>query len=463
MACAASLLIALSSASASADCEAVQFGWALRPHFLIDPSYTNLNHGSFGAVARDVLAAQRAYVEQAEARPDVWFRATMHELINRTRADMAALMHANVDDVVLVENASGAINAVLRSLGLRPGDILIQLSTAYGMVKNLAAWLAAELGVRVVEVPIELPVEHALDTFVRPLERALREQLSAEERARVRLLTFSHLVSNPGLLAPVRELVGAARKLVPGARILIDGAHALGQVEVDMRVLGAGVDYYVSNGHKWLFAPKGSCVLWTARRSQQPASPEPTVISSANPRGTTYVQRFAYTGTRDMSALISLSDALRFRERVLGGERCVRAYVSGLARAAGDELERMWGTRRLSPPSMEAAMINVRLPTDDYDVAQVVQREMLSRHGVYMLALRDAASGLIYTRLSAAVYLELADFERAGRQVLELVEELQSRGHGLNGVSADGSALGHEQHTACQPAAGPDAAAASDK
>ena len=57
--------------------------------------------------------------------------------------------------------------------------------------------------------------------------------------------------------------------------MLIDGAHALGQISLDMKDYNA--DFYVGNGHKWLYSPKGSAVLYV-KKDVQPLI-EPTTIS----------------------------------------------------------------------------------------------------------------------------------------------------------------------------------------
>jgi hypothetical protein len=59
-----------------------------------------------------------------------------------------------------------------------------------------------------------------------------------------------------------------------GVPVMLDGAHVLGQQRVDLRRLeAAGVDYWISDAHKWLFSPKGSAVLWVTREKQHRLMP----------------------------------------------------------------------------------------------------------------------------------------------------------------------------------------------
>lgn len=50
-----------------------------------------------------------------EAYPDRWFRETYVPLIDKGRQLIADMIHAELQDVVLVENVSSAINSILRS------------------------------------------------------------------------------------------------------------------------------------------------------------------------------------------------------------------------------------------------------------------------------------------------------------------------------------------------------------
>lgn len=84
-------------------------------HFQLYKGLTNLNHGSFGTVPKSVMAAQIEFMTKQESCPELWFREWYQIDINRSRVAVANLIKAPGDEVVLVENASYAINALLRS------------------------------------------------------------------------------------------------------------------------------------------------------------------------------------------------------------------------------------------------------------------------------------------------------------------------------------------------------------
>ncbi|CAF3443498.1 unnamed protein product, partial [Rotaria sp. Silwood2] len=50
------------------------FGHSLLPLFSLDPSYININHGSYGSAPKYVHDKLREYQLKAERNPDRWFR-----------------------------------------------------------------------------------------------------------------------------------------------------------------------------------------------------------------------------------------------------------------------------------------------------------------------------------------------------------------------------------------------------
>lgn len=228
------------------------------------------------------------------------------------------------------------------------------------------------------------------------------------------------------MIEPISELTELVRAHTTNALVLIDGAHAPGQIDVNIKDMH--VDFYLGNCHKWLYAPKGTAFLWTAPAQQLSSSPEPTVISSTGYHD--YLGRYLYTGTRDYTGFVTLPTSLEFRS-YLGGSGNIYEYCHGLAIAGGDILSKSWGTSLLIPNEMTGYMINVILPSTDADAVAYMQDQLDKVYDIYVVyssvqSAGDPGNMIFFTRLSAQVYLELADFEKLSLLVPTLLQEYNS-------------------------------------
>src|SRR5215472_9967186 len=97
-------------------------GKAVRHEWPLDWNFLTVNHGSFGAAPRVVLAAQREWQAKLEAQPSRFMRSVLPGAMRHTAERLGAFIGAEGKDIAFVDNATTGCNAVLRSLRLRPGD-----------------------------------------------------------------------------------------------------------------------------------------------------------------------------------------------------------------------------------------------------------------------------------------------------------------------------------------------------
>jgi selenocysteine lyase/cysteine desulfurase len=236
-------------------------------------------------------------------------------------------------NVVFIENASGAVNAVIRSLSTQPGDIIIQFSIAYGMVKETVKYVEQTGDLHVITIPVFFHGDATMPTSTGGVDlvKALSSVMSDLDASKVKLVLLDHISSLPAVILPVEDLAAVAK--AKGVPVFVDGAHALGAIPVNMTSLEeSGVSFWVGNGHKWLYSPKGSALLWVAPKYQHPfASGVGTIVPNViNPPVGDFWTMFEYTGTRDYTPFAAMEAALDFREK-MGGEECIMGYMHDLA------------------------------------------------------------------------------------------------------------------------------------
>jgi isopenicillin-N epimerase len=360
----------------------------------LDYSKLIVNHGSYGATPLEVLARQDEWRRRMEAEPTLFINNELPAAIRAASNAVGAAIGARGEDIVLLDNATAAINAVLGSWRFMPGDEILLHNETYGAVVRTANHIAARTGAKVVTVSVPFP-----DTTAESIISAFAAAISP----RTRMVVLDHITSANALTFPLDQLVALCRDA--GVATLIDGAHAPGQVPLDLAGLDA--DFYVGNGHKWWMGAKGAGFLWT-KPSRQPDL-HPTIISWGY--GTGYTAEFDWTGTRDWSAALALPDAIAFHTR-LGGTGLMNANAR-LAREAAEQLATRWHTR-LGAPDLHAAMTMVALP---FSGAVTEERALAIRHELFNLGCDVPVIALgdtLWVRLSAQAYNLPSDYERLG-------------------------------------------------
>lgn len=387
------------------------FGRAMLESWLLDPEITYLNHGTVGATPRAVLAAQNAIRDEIERQPS---RFLLRELagvgvgvprrkssrLRAAAAAVAAFVGVPAEELVLVDNATTGVNAVLQSLSLEEGDELLLTDHAYGSVARTAAFVARRRGARVRTVTVPFPLRGPSD---------LVEAIDAGIGPRTRVAVIDHITSLTALVFPVVEI--AARCRARGVPVLVDGAHAPGAVALDVASLG--VDWYGGNLHKWAFAPRPSGFLWAAPGRQ--SNLHAPVVSWGFGEG--FPLEFEWASTRDPSALLAAPAGIAFLRDL--DERAVRDHNHGLAREGAARLVREWGTHLEAPPEMFGAMVTLPLPdragSSESDAERLRDALLFEERIEVQL---HAWRGRLHTRISAQVYNDLDDIARLSAAVL---------------------------------------------
>ena len=95
---------------------------SLRSQFLLDPTVTFLNHGSFGATPKPVFREYQCWQRELERQPVEFSGRRYNDLMRSARAALADYVVTQAENVVFAQNVTIALNIVARSRDLGPGD-----------------------------------------------------------------------------------------------------------------------------------------------------------------------------------------------------------------------------------------------------------------------------------------------------------------------------------------------------
>lgn len=332
------------------------FGHAMRGQFLFDAKWINLNHGSFGTFPVPVRNAKRGYMKLTESCPDKFLRYQYIDLLDKARERVAQLVNAPVDECVIVQNATSAINTVLRNLVYKEKDVIIYFDTIYGSIEKTLLSLVEtnpQLTIRKVghgqDYAYKLPMSHPeiCSAFSQTISRLLYEGYN------VKAAVFDTVVSLPGVRFPFERLVRMCKEY--NILSVVDGAHSVGMIPLNLSELDA--DFFTSNCHKWLYAPRGCALLHVPKRNQHlirttyPTSHGYVPTSSANVRTvlpqtdkSPFIYLFQYVATLDNTAYYCIPAAINFRQNLCGGEEQIYEYIRDNAQRGADMIAMLLGT-----------------------------------------------------------------------------------------------------------------------
>ena len=180
-----------------------------------------------------------------------------HKRVESLRLKLGQLLNTKPAQLAITRNTTEGMNIIARSVGLQKGDEVIITNQEH--VGGAAPWLSLqnEIGINVKVIDISSN-EQNTQMY---LERAITP--------RTKVISVSHITCTTGAILPAKEIIDLCKK--HGIISVIDGAQAVGQVTVDLGYLNP--DFYAASGHKWLYGPNGTGILYLNKDFLQSTGP----------------------------------------------------------------------------------------------------------------------------------------------------------------------------------------------
>lgn len=327
----------------------------------MDPIY--LDHNATTPLLPEVVDAMIPYLREHFGNPSSGhvYGQRAKDAVARARAQVAALLGCEADEVLFTSGGTEANNLAIRGVAeARAGGVVTSV-IEHPATSMPCAWLERQ-GRKVTRLPV--------DGDGRVVVGALPEGTA--------LVTVMHSNNETGVLQPILELARAARAV--GAVTHTDAAQSLGKVRVDVNELQ--VDLLSVAGHK-LYAPKGVGALFVRRGVKV----MPFALGASHERG-------LRPGTENVASIVGLGVACEVVQRDL---EVVNARVKALREQLWQELSAVVPGLVINGQGAERLpnTLNVRFPGASGDAVLAGAPEVAASTGSACHAGHDTASAVV--------------------------------------------------------------------
>jgi isopenicillin-N epimerase len=263
----------------------------------------NLNNGGVSPSPRIVTEAFVRYTWQQEDATAYTMWQILEPQSETVRAELARVFGCSAEEIAITRNASESLEILLFGFDLQRGDEILTSTHDYPRMLTTLRQREQREGIvlKTVKIPIA-PRDPA------EITRAFEQGITAKTR----LILVSHVVNITGQIVPVRQIVELGR--ARGIETIVDGAHSFAHFPFTRDELQC--DYFGTSLHKWLFAPKGTGMLYVRRDKISRLWP----LMAAESKQAGDIRKFEEIGTHSAAMRLAIGEALLFHAG-LGAER----------------------------------------------------------------------------------------------------------------------------------------------
>lgn len=358
--------------------------------FSVTRGIINLNNGGVSPSPRIVTEALIRYIWQQEDATAYTMWEILEPQSETIRTGLAELFGCDREEIAITRNASESLETLLMGMDFKSGDEILTTTQDYPrMLTTLRQREKREnLKLKLIQIPI--PPKN-LNEITAAFEKGITD--------RTRLILMAHQVNITGQITPVKAVCDMAR--AKGIETIVDGAHSFAQFDFKQKDLGC--DYFGTSLHKWLYAPKGTGMLYVKRDKIEKIWP----MMAAESKQASDIRKFEEIGTHPAANKLAIGEALLFHNGI-GGKR-KEARLRYLSRYWMNRLKDVPKIRFNTSfdPNQSCAIANVQIEGLKPDAAA---KYLFDKHRIFTVAiLHEEFQGL---RITPNLYTTLGELDR---------------------------------------------------
>jgi isopenicillin-N epimerase len=271
--------------------------------FSVTRGIINLNNGGVSPSPRIVTEALVRYIWQQEDATAYTMWQILEPQSETIRTGLAEMFGCDREEVAITRNASESLEVLLMGMDFKSGDEILTTTQDYPRMLTTLRQREKREGLMLKLIKIPIPPKN-LDEIVTAFEKGITN--------RTRLILMAHQVNITGQITPVKAVCEMAR--AKGIETIVDGAHSFAQFDFKQKDLGC--DYFGTSLHKWLYAPKGTGLLFIKRDKIARIWP----LMAAESKQANDIRKFEEIGTHSAAPKLAIGEALLFHNGI-GGKR----------------------------------------------------------------------------------------------------------------------------------------------
>ena len=365
--------------------------WAvIQNSFTVTRGIINLNNGGVSPSPRIVTEALVRYIWQQEDATAYTMWQILEPQSETIRTGLAELFGCDREEIAITRNASESLEILLMGMDFKSGDEILTTTQDYPRMLTTLRQREKREGLVLKLIQIPIPPKN-LNEIVRAFEKGIT--------SRTRLILIAHQVNITGQITPVKAVCEMAR--AKGIETIVDGAHSFAQFDFKQKDLSC--DYFGTSLHKWLYAPKGTGVLYVKRDKIQKIWP----LMAAESKQGNDIRKFEEVGTHSAAPRLAIGEALLFHNGI-GGKR-KEARLRYLSRYW---MNRLKDVPKVSfntsfDPAQSCAIANVNIEGVD---PSAIGSYLFSKHRIFTTPIvHEEFKGI---RITPNVYTTLNELDR---------------------------------------------------
>jgi selenocysteine lyase/cysteine desulfurase len=373
--------------------------WAvIQNSFTVTRGIINLNNGGVSPSPRIVTEALVRYTWQQEDATAYTMWQILEPQCETIRTGLAELFGCDREEIAITRNASESLEILLMGMDFKSGDEILTTTQDYPRMLTTLRQREKREGLKLKLIQIPIPPKN-LDEITAAFEKGIT--------SRTRLILMAHQVNITGQITPVKAVCDLAR--AKGIETIVDGAHSFAQFDFKQKDLGC--DYFGTSLHKWLYAPKGTGLLYVKRDKIEKIWP----MMAAESKQASDIRKFEEIGTHSAAIKLAIGEALVFHNGI-GGKR-KEARLRYLSRYWMNKLKDVPKVRFNTSfdPNQSCAIANVYIEGTTPDA---VVKYLFDKHHIFTTPIvHEEFQGI---RITPNVYTTLSELDRFCEQ-MELI------------------------------------------